>query len=416
MFALLDCNNFFASCERVFNPKLQGKPVCVLSNNDGCIVARSNEVKALGIPMGAPYFEYREQLKKNNVHVFSSNFRLYGDMSSRVMRLVSESGVPIEVYSIDEAFLDLTGVRDQMGFCRELREKIWQCVGIPVSIGIAPSKTLAKAGSEWAKKREECRGVFFVHNDAVRAGLLEWLPINGVWGIGRNLTPRLWVKGIKTAWDLTQKNDAWLRSEMGIHGVKLGRELRGESTLSVEEVVEPQKGLACTRSFGKPVTTMKELKEAAAYHATSAAAKLRDRGLVASYLQVFIRTSRFARNQSYFSDSRGFEFPYANADTLQFVRAATLLIEQMYKEGYRYSKAGVHLSGIMTNDRVQMNLFIPKNTKQERLSKTMDDINNKYGHHAVFAGGMGIKREWMVKSGYRSPEYTTSWKDIPRVR
>lgn len=415
LYALVDCNNFFASCERVFNPRLEGKPVVVLSNNDGCIVARSNEAKALQIPMGAPYFQWKEFLEKHKVQVFSSNFSLYGDMSGRVMQVLHDSCLSVEIYSIDEAFLDVSAVPNAEGFARELRQKIKQWTGIPVSIGIAGTKTLAKIANTIAKKQAEHGGVLFFHDDMAVDAHLEKFHIEDIWGVGRGNGPKLRSLGIQTALDLKQADERKLRALLHRAGTALIQELNNISVHSFHEEREAQKSIISSRSFGRKVETVEELKEAVALYTTRAAKKLRASGQCVTYVSVYICASRFQEVGRY-ANTVGVELLPTN-DTLRLVERATALVEKIYKPGISYRKAGVHFFGLVSEKDVQIDLFgHGRNAKREQLMRTMDGLNARFGDGTIATAAEGVQYAWRMKKERSSPRYTSEWGKLLRVR
>jgi DNA polymerase V len=414
--ALIDANNFFVSCERLFQPSLIGKPVIVLSSNDGCAISRSNEVKKLDIPMGAPYFKYKEICESNSVKIFSSNFELYGDISSRLMTTIASSISEIEVYSIDEAFVDLTGVPDPYTFCEKLREKILQWVGIPVSIGIGNTKTIAKVAGEFAKKDQS--GVYHLQNTIDIDLALKSLVVSEVWGIGSRLSDKLGHRfNIRSAYDLKIANAKIVRKYFSVMLERTIYELNGFSCLDLEEV-NSKKSIAATRTFGKPVFKYKELREAIATFTASAARRLRKQNSKTHLMYVYIRTSQF-KDTSQYVIGKTIELVYPTADTGKLIDAAINGLKMIYKKGYEYKKAGIILLNIFPEDHIQQDLLHvfdkDAEAKSRRLMKAIDNINYKYNkivaHHAV----EGFKKEWKVKSEFTSQRYTTRWGEIPIV-
>ncbi|HYE60037.1 MAG TPA: Y-family DNA polymerase [Candidatus Kapabacteria bacterium] len=416
VFALVDCNNFFVSCERVFRPDLEGKPVVVLSNNDGCIVARSNEAKALDIPMGAPYFKWKTYLEQHHVTVFSTNFMLYGDLSGRVMDVLQEHCSSVEIYSIDEAFLDLTGVPDPVAFARELRQTVRQWVGIPVSIGIAPTKTLAKVANSVAKKQSQYGGVCQLTGTASDDPLLQTFPVEGIWGVGRGHATTFFWGGVESAYDAKYVDATWLKEKMHTTGLRLQEELRGRSVHAFHAEPDPQKSVIASRSFGQQVTALSDLQEAVATFTARAAKKLRDAGRTTTYLWVYICTSRF-RSTDRYSNGIGTALEVPTNDTLALSARATQLVETIYKPGYMYQKAGVHMLGLQDEAREQLSFFMPPTTtKQKHLMAIMDRINDKFGERTIFPASTGVAQTWKVKRERGSPAYTTEWKEVAIVR
>jgi DNA polymerase V len=418
VFVLVDCNNFFVSCERVFRPDLWDKPVAVLSNNDGCIVARSNEVKALGVPMGVPYFEVRDVLKKANATMFSGNFSLYGDFSQRVVQILQEASPDIEVYSVDESFLEVSHlvIKDFTAWGRELSAKIKQYTGIPVSVGIASNKTLAKAAADFVKKHPEVQGAFSVAgDDQKREELLVWLQLQDIWGVGRQTAPKLRARGIKNAYELSQVSDNWAQDQLTIRGLKMVRELRGESCYPLEKNGEPQQSIARTRSFGHNVRNYYELEGAVATFAASAAAKLRKQGEVATAVMTFVRTSKHAEIQRGMSQAVRLHPPSSDTGTL--IAAALDGLQQIYDPDFGYKKAGVVLLGLTT---VQQLSFASDPTKIDRstnLMKVIDGLNKHYNTRLVrHASEHPELQTWRSKQELRSPAYTTNWHQLRKVK
>lgn len=404
--ALADCNNFYVSCERVFDPRLRGKPVVVLSNNDGCVVARSNEVKALGIPMGAPVFKLRSQIRDHNIQVFSSNYTLYGDLSRRVMQTMEQFTPDVEVYSIDEAFLGLSG--DVEAIAGQLRQTVQQWIGIPVSVGVATTKTLAKVANHIAKKST---GVCVL--DAPSTVLAD-LPVGEIWGIGHRLSDRLHQQGVETALQLRDVELSWIRQQMGIVGVRLVQELRGISCLPLELCPAPRKSCCVSRSFGRPVTAIADLREAVATYAARAAAKVRRDQLKAGVVTVFITTNRFKPSEPQYSNSAVVQLPQPANDTFTLVQAALRAVEWLYRPGYQYKKAGVLLTELSPVYMVQTDLFsnLAQQEKRGALMRTVDSLNRQFGAGTVFCAAEGIKKEWQMRSRRKTPCYTTRWEEL----
>jgi DNA polymerase V len=403
--ALVDCNNFYASCERVFNPKLRGRPLVVLSNNDGCIVARSSEAKALGIPMGAPFFQWADFIRARDVVVCSSNYALYGDLSHRVMRTLERFNPDLEIYSIDEAFLWIGNVEDPAGHCRHIREKVLQWTGIPVSIGLAPTKTLAKVATRLAKKQTD--GVYLPEDFAP---ILEDLPVENIWGIGRRLAQFLARRGVHTAAQLRNKEDAWVRKNLTVVGLRLVWELRGISCLSFDEAPAAKQSIMTSRSFGRPILSKEELAEAIASYASRGAEKLREEGSVASWLQVFIIGKEYGKQaQLVLSQPTSF--------TPTLISYAKQGLDSIYQAGQAYKKGGVLLGGLAPEDSFQRDLFVDRanEEKQRAAMDLLDYANQKFGYTALKFAAEGIGRPWR-KSQLRSPCYTTRWDDLLTVR
>jgi DNA polymerase V len=420
VFALVDCNNFFVSCERVFRPDLWHKPVAVLSNNDGCIVARSNEVKALGVPMGVPYFKVRDVLQKGNATLFSGNFPLYGDFSQRVVQMLQEACPDVEVYSVDESFLELSSlpIKDYEVWGRTLRDKIMQHTGLPVSIGIAPSKTLAKAAADYIKKTDPDRGAYsVVGDDQKRISLLQWLPVGDVWGVGWATAPKLRGRGIKSGYDLSQVSNAWAQAELSIRGLKTVRELRGEACFAFDQTVEPQKSIMRTRSFGHTVRNYYELEGAVATFAAQAAAKLRQQGELARSVLTYVRTSKHAAVQG--GASHQTKLHPATADTGAIIAAALNGLQAVYDPDFGYKKAGVILLDLHDRHARQLT-FTDDPARIDRavqLMQSVDTLNKRFHTRIVRHASEHIENQkWHSKREQRSPAYTTNWNELRTVR
>jgi len=414
IFALVDCNNFYVSCERIFNPKLQGRPVVVLSNNDGCIVARSNEAKALGIGMGVPAFEVEKILEKNNVEVFSSNYALYADMSGRVMKTLSMFTPDIEIYSIDEAFLNLAGFKCSLhDYGRKICRTVKKWTGIPVTVGIGRTKTLAKIANRIAKHSGRGDGVEDLADEASLDEILAAIPVEKIWTVGIRTTIKLKRAGIKTALDLQKADINWIRQKFGVVGVRTVYELRGMSCYPLEQNPPVKKTIAVSRSFGKPVESVEELKEAIACYCSRGGEKLRQHGLAAGLMTVYVTTSRFIKNK-YFN-SHTIEFDVATSDTMELIRGALWCIGKLYHRGFLFKKAGIVLSGLVSENRIQRNLFdTVDREKSRRLMQVIDAVNTRLNCPLRWAAE-GLDRPWMVKFNRRSYRYTTRWDELPEV-
>ncbi len=418
MFALADCNNFFASCERVFRPDLQGKPIIVLSNNDGCAVARSNEAKALGIKMGAPFFKIKHIVEKNDVAVFSGNMALYGDMSQRVRWVLEDFAPAVEIYSIDEAFLDLRGMDniDFDAYAKKISSECWRLTSIPVSVGIAPTKTLAKIASKLCKQYPKLKGGCYMHRPQDIEKVLRKFPIEDVWGIGRKSCAKLLSMGVKTAWDYTQLPEYAVRKMLALPGVRTWRELRGEPCIEFEDGFEAKQSICVSRSFSKEITNVEDLCEQIANFASSMAEKLRQQRSVACEMAVFAYTNRFKDNepQTYGNSLVHFEQP-AN-DQRIIVSSAVSATRELYKRGYAYKKAGVVATHIMQESDVVHSLFEDSQAteREHRISSALDAINGTFGRGTVKLAAQGSGR---IKSASekQSPHYTTLWDDLPKV-
>ena len=425
LFALVDCNNFFVSCERVFDPKLAKKPVVVLSSNDACVIARSNEVKALGVKMGEPYFACKDLLAAHQAAVFSSNFALYGDMSCRVMQVLSKFAFELEKYSIDEAFLrveqdgtaNLT-LNNCLVYAKKIRQKVKQNTGIPVSVGIAPTKTLAKIANHLAKKNSK-QGVFVLSEKYLPESfndILKNFAVEDIWGIGRKYTKKLKSYQINNAYDLMQADDIWIKKNLTINGLKTVLELRGISCLSLEDI-EDKKSITVSRAFGKNINNPAQLKEALANYVSTAAVKLRKQNATVGAVTVFICYSPYGMTERYY-DSTFLELPLHTSYTPDLIHYANLCLAKIYKNAVVYKKVGVILSNFYPEKQVQYNLFknMPNLQKQNSLMKTLDDLNLKFGRDQVFFGACGLDHSWKNRKNFKSPNFTTNWHDILTIK
>jgi DNA polymerase V len=415
--ALVDCNNFYVSCERLFRPDLLKTPVVVLSNNDGCVVSRSNEAKALGIKMAQPWFECKELAEEHGILALSSNYALYADMSNRVMSILSNYSPKHEVYSIDECFVDLTGMPKLRETSYDMRERVMKWTGIPVCVGIGPTKTLAKLANHVAKKHPRSKGVFN-YNDLTpeqRVMLLVRLPVNEVWGIGRKLTKRLALHGITTALDLREAHTPTLRAEFGVVMEKTQLELREVACVKLEEVQADKKQIISSRSFGGMVTELSVLKDALSTFVANACAKLRSQNGHAAVIQVFMQTNRFRKDLPQYMPSLAVPLPHPTNDTLEVNRWADHLCECMFKEGYQYKKVGVMLSEISPTTHQQEDLWEPTVTRTEKLMRELDKLNLRYGRGTVRVSAQGAYKEWQMRQERKSPNYTTDWNEVPAV-
>lgn len=415
MYALIDCNNFYVSCERIFNPSLEGIPVVVLSNNDGCIISRSNEAKALGLKIGEPVFKRKDVIEKNNVKVYSSNYALYGDISQRVMETLRKFTPQIEIYSIDEAFLDLSGiVIEPKSYGTTIRAEIQKNIGMPVGVGIAPTKSLAKIANHIAKKRD---GVFVISSERERDWALRNTSIDDVWGIGRQYTVLLKRMNINTAHDFTQLSTDWIRNHMTVTGHRLRDELMGKPCISIETVMQAKKSIATTRAFGKKISDIENLREAVSTYAVKCAGKLRRQKSVASFLTIFIHTDPFSEREKYVSKSLTLTLPVPSNSDMVLVEAALLGLKQIYQSGLLYKKAGVIVSGISSDAAIQGNLFYQEdNDKQNSISQVSDFLNDRYGRGTVRLAIQGSGREWKLKQEKLSPGFTSKWNEILDVK
>jgi DNA polymerase V len=400
--ALVDCNNFYVSCERLFAPKLHDIPVVVLSNNDGCIIARSNEVKVLGIPMGAPLFEWRDLIERKGVYVTSSNFPLYADLSDRLMATLQSEVSDMEIYSIDEAFLNL-GKSPELE-ARHIKQKVARWVGIPVSIGVAPTKTLAKVASYYAKRRPELKGVCAPTNFPA---LLETFPLEEVWGIGWRLAKKLARHGIFTCGQLIAKNDNWIRKEFNVVVLRTVWELRGIPTLELEEKESRKQSIMSSRSFGRPVTTLQEIEQSIAFHATRASERMRRQGSTARYLQVYLHTKEQGSQTHFVS------LPQATDYTPHLITAAKKCICSLFTKAHPYKKSGILLGGLTPKESFQPDLFsTPLPPKCTQFQETIDRLNQRYGRDTAFFAAQGVEQKWQTKKRLCSPCYTTRWDEL----
>ena len=417
IFALVDCNNFYASCERVFNPKLNGQPIVVLSNNDGCVVARSNEAKALGIGMGVPEFQIRPLLREHQVQVFSSNYTLYGDMSQRVMETLDPFSPELEIYSIDEAFLSLSGFssRNLTEYGHVIRATVKRWTGLPVSVGIAETKTLAKIANRIAKRTPDLEGVFDLLACSDRDALLGRVPVEEVWGIGRNHARVLNQNGITTALQLREVDDQWIRKRMGVVGLRLVMELRGVSCLDMDQCPAPKQSLTCSRAFGKLISTLAEMEEAVSVYTSRVAEKLRRERLAATVLTVCLTTNEFKDGPQY-SNTLTLKLPIVTDSTADLIGSAIQSIRAIYRGGYHYKKAGVMLTGLVPASQIQADLFDDQDRrKSNRLMSALDAVNDRWGAGTLHYASSGFTKSWKTQFHHRSPAYTTDWNSLPIV-
>jgi DNA polymerase V len=436
LFALVDCSNFYVACERLFRPDLASTPIAVLSNNDGCVVARSQEVKRMGVAMGAPFFEVREKLEANGVEVFSSNYELYADLSRRVMDTLSTFTPDVEIYSIDEAFLSLSTPRPEhrdhdrlTALAHEIRAKVMRWTGIPVRVSIAETKTLAKIGSEYAKvlrKRGHapCASLYGMSADE-RDLILRTTAIRDVWGVGRSYGRKLPLAGITTAAGLRDADDGWIRKTMRVTGLRTALELRGVSCIPFEKVPLARKSMVRSRSFSRPVTEVEEMKEAVATHAARACEKLRAEGLAARAVQVFFNTGHSDAKGPHRSAALAADLPRATNITPEVLRLTARLVEAIWQDGdghqaYRYKKAGVMMLDLTRADPAQGHLFLPERPELARAMEALDRVNQRFGKRTVVHGAEGTRRHHDTETGQdgamprrlRSPAYTTRWEDL----
>lgn len=418
--ALVDCNNFYVSCERVFRPDLWGKPVAVMSNNDGCIVARSQEVKDLGIKMGAPVFQIEYLVKRHRIHLFSSNYTLYADMSARVMSLLEEFSPQIEIYSIDEAFLDLTGLGhgDPAAYARAIRQAILQTTGVTVCVGMGPTKTLAKLANFAAKKWPKTGGVLDLSDPVRRQRLMRQVPVREIWGVGYRLSQRLNELGIETAWDLAMQPVERIRGQFNVVLARTVMELNGIGCQSVEDVISPRQQIVSSRSFKRRLTDFGELAEALAEFCSRAALKLRQQQSLAGVVTVFIRTNPHNDNDPYYQRTASLTLTQATQDTRRLTAAAKKLLEQIFRAGYRYQQCGVQLSDLRPQSLPgQIDLFeLAERVDSTRLMQTVDRINRRYHKKAVAVAATGLGERWQMPIARVSGHYTTDWNELVRVQ
>ena len=418
MFALVDCNNFYASCERVFDPRLENRPIVVLSNNDGCVIARSNEAKALGIAKGEPAFQKEKVYAKHNVAIFSSNFALYGDMSQRVMRTLAQHSAAMEVYSIDEAFLECGGLTadglDRFG--SQLRKTVKQWTGIPVSIGVAPTKTLAKVANHIAKRLPDNSGVCVLNKEETIEYCLKKLPVEKLWGVGRKYALFLRSWGINTAWDLRRMPEGWVKDNMTVVGLRLQKELKGEPCIPMEHNPQKKKEICTSRSFGTMVTELDELKQAVSMYATRCAEKLRTQNSCTNLVNVFLHTNPFRPDLPQYKNVRLVRLPVASNSTLTIVQSALRGLESIYMKGYQYKKAGVIVSGLVPSNTIQYNVFHSTDEDRHmRLMNAMDTVNDREGRDILRVAEQGFDRRWTLRQERLSPCYTTRWADFMTI-
>lgn len=418
MFALVDCNNFYASCQRVFEPHLIGKPIVVLSNNDGCVIARSNEAKALGIPMGAPAFEFKKQFEENNIFVYSSNYALYGDMSSRVMNILSTFTPEIEIYSIDEAFLKFKGfdLYDLEEYGKQIRRTVTKGTGIPISVGFAATKALAKVANKIAKKfPDKTKSVYVIDTEEKRIKALKWTKIEDVWGIGRKYAKRLQAKKILNAYQFTQLPDEWVRKEMAVVGLRLKHELEGKPTLNLE-APKSKKMIATTRSFEKMHTKLEDISERVATFTASCSEKLRKQNSHCNMIMVFVTSNYHRKDLPQYSRNIIIKTDYPTNSTIELNHYAQIGLKAIFKDGYSYKKAGVIVMGLTPNNETQLSLFNISNPKHQPLMSVIDKMNKSFGTNKVKFATQSLGRQWKMKQEKLSPCYTTKIKDIITVK
>lgn len=417
MYALVDVNSFYTSCETVFRPDLRGQPVVVVSNNDGCVISRSAEAKALGIKMGAPYFKLKQELQRQHVHVFSSNYALYADLSERVMMLLTEMSPGIEIYSIDEAFIDVAGVENCMPletFGHQMRSRVLKETGLTVGVGIGPTKTLAKLANYAAKKWRRAGGVVDLSNVDRQRKLLALVPVEEVWGVGRRISKKLNVMGIENALQLAESSLWVIRKHFNVVLERTARELRGEPCLGVEEFAPTKQQIMCSRSFGHRITDYEEMHQAICAYAERAAEKLRQEKQFCRFISVFLRTSPHAEGEVFYGNQASGTLLIPSNDTRDILRVATEVLDRIWIEGHRYMKAGVMLGDFFSRGEAQLNLFDEYQPKpnSEALMQVLDELNQS-GKGKVWFAGQGIEKSWAMKREMLSPAYTTRYADFP---
>ena len=416
--ALVDCDSFYASCERVFRPDLKNIPIVVLSNNDGCVISRSDEAKALGLPMGAPAFKYEAFFKQHNISVFSSNYSLYGDMSERVMTILNQFTPDVEVYSIDEAFLQFKGFENYNlnDYGLQMRQRILKWTSIPTCVGIAPTKALSKVANKIARKfPKQTNGVYVIDSEEKRIKALKWLKVEDVWGIGYGLQKRLKAKNCKTAYDFIQLSDDWIRNNFSITEWKLKKDLEGIPTLELD-YKEPKRSIATTRSFEYTYSDLENIKERISTFATSCAEKLRKQGSSCHVIIVLLSSDRHKKDLPQHKTSRTISLPYATDSSLIISDCAVKAVASIFKEGIKYKRAGVIVTGLVPTDNHQLNLFQHENPKHKPLMQRIDAINHKYEAAKIKLGNQDLKRTWKMRQERLSLKYTTNINEILTVK
>ncbi len=412
--ALIDCNSFYVSCERLFNPKIQKIPVVVLSNNDGCVISRSTEAKRIGIKMGEPYFKVKELVKKNNVQIFSSNYALYGDISRRVMKILKGFSDKIEIYSIDEAFIDLSHIKNELveDYGKRIKERVLKWTGIPTSVGISNTKTLSKVANHVAKKNKA--GVIFLKDNIDE--VLKNFDISDVWGVGKQLSKLYLKNGINNALKLKNISNSWVKKSTNVLGAKTVMELRGIPCIELDTEETKRKSCCVSRSFGKKVQSLEKLKESVTTHCLNAAEKIRNDNQTTRSITVFIRTSPFDKNRRYYSNSFTIDLPIATNNSLELVKTAITGLVKIYKHGYFYQKAGIILSKLNEAGEKELNLLTPiLENKSQKLMKAMDLTNSKYGRNVISVAQAGINNSWRMRREHSSRIDTASFDSLPKI-
>lgn len=422
MYALVDCNNFYASCERVFQPKFNGKPVAILSNNDGCVISRSNEAKAVGIPMGAPIFKIKDLVREKKVAVFSSNYPLYGDLSNRVMAILGQFTPNLEIYSIDEAFLNFDGltISDYHDYGLQMKRRVQKWVGIPVCIGFAETKALTKVANKIAKKfQDRTQGVYIIDSEEKRIKALKWTKIEDVWGIGYRITKKVKLRNINTAFDFVQpQHEAWIRKEMGVLGMRLKYELEGKSVLDLEPVVTQKKSISVTRSFPKQISDFDLLRERLVTFASVCAEKLRKQKSCCHTIIVMLIVDKHSVQTSKYYFNMAVTLPFATNSTLTISNTAIDMLKKLLKgnENMKFKKAGIIVTELIDENQKQFQLFEEENPKHLALMQVMDKLNAKIGDTKVKLAAQNLNLTWNMKQNHLSPKYTTNFKDILEIR
>jgi DNA polymerase V len=422
MYALVDCNNFYASCERVFQPKLNGKPVVILSNNDGCVISRSNEAKAFGVPMGVPLFQIKELIKEKNISVFSSNYALYGDLSNRVMKILGQFTPNLEIYSIDEAFLNFDGlhIADYHDYGLQMKNRIKKWVGIPVCIGFAETKALSKVANKIAKKfQDRTQGVYTIDSEEKRIKALKWTQIEDVWGIGYRTLKKVKIRNINTAFDFIQpQHESWIKKEMGVIGMRLKYELEGKSVLDLEPIVDQKKSIATTRSFPKQISDFDLLRERVATFASVCAEKLRKQKSCCHTIIVLLVVDKHSVESSKYYYSTAVTLPFATNSTLTISNTAISILKKLYQgnETIKFKKAGVIVTEFIDENKKQLQLFDEENPKHLALMQVMDKLNTKIGETKIKLASQNLNLTWNMKQNHLSPRYTTNFNDILEIR
>ena len=419
MYALVDCNNFYASCERVFQPQLNGKPIVILSNNDGCVISRSYEAKDLGIAMGAPEFKIREELKQKGIHVFSSNYALYGDLSHRVMKILESFTPNVEVYSIDEAFLNFDGMKmgDYHDYGVQIKTRVQKWLSIPICVGFAETKALSKVANKIAKKyQERTKGVYVIDTEEKRIKALKWTKIEDVWGIGFRLTKKMQAKNIHTAYDFTlPHNESFIKKEMGVVGLRLKYELEGKSVLEME-VPTDKKSIAITRSFDGNITTIDEMKERVSTFATVCAEKLRKQKSCCHGVILYLRKDKYKIEQQRYNFYKMETIPFASNSSITISNLAVKMLKDIFEEGAIYKKAGVIVTEIIPENQKQLHLFEEENPKHLKLMQVIDAYHKKTGERKIRLGNQDLQRTWKMKQNHLSNKYTTDFKEILEIQ